>query len=120
LIDYKKHSLLAIVKKDKDHYAIMLILRIAATIFSLTKELTCFPALHPELIASGLVWQAVRHGYFDLSEKTYRKNEQVKAIIADSAYTLKHLVSFADQFFKSGAESFQFKSLTKDTEKMII
>ena len=85
----------------------MLILRIAASIFQLTKELTCFPVLHPELIASGLVWQAVRHGFFDLCDRTGVKfKDQLKSILSDAAHTVKHLVSFAERFNKHGAASF--------------
>ena len=70
-VDYEDHSLLSLIRSDAEanEYSIMLILRIAASIFQLTKELTCFPVLHPELIASGLVWQAVRHGFFDLCDR---------------------------------------------------
>lgn len=46
-----------------------MILNITKSIFSLTKEITCYPVLHPELIASGLVWQAIQHVYFDLTER---------------------------------------------------
>jgi len=43
--------------KDKyDDYVLCLILNITKSVFSLTRAITLYPMLHPELISSGLVW----------------------------------------------------------------
>jgi len=56
-IDYKKDSLLNIITKQKlDSYSVGLIFKIAASVFSLAKEIALYPVLHPDLIASGLAW----------------------------------------------------------------
>ena len=38
----------------------------------------------------------------------------------DCSITVRQLISFAEKFVESGAESFQFKNLTKHTEKNIL
>lgn len=53
-------------KMEKQKYVADLIFKIAKSIFEMMKHITYQPQLHPELIASGLVWQAIRHTYFDL------------------------------------------------------
>lgn len=85
-----------------------LILKIAKSIFEMMKHITYQPQLHPELIASGLVWQALRHAFFDL--KVYfdlkdglvpRKNrpkeqyKKLKKILDNATQSVMLMVSFS-------------------------
>jgi hypothetical protein len=63
-MDYANESLFTIIKKHMDKYSIELIIEIARSIFELTKEITKHPVLHPELIASGMAWKALKFVYF--------------------------------------------------------
>jgi hypothetical protein len=99
--------LLTLVQRHEDLYSTNLIFAITKSIFSLTRDVTLHPILHPELIESGLVWQSVQHCYFDLVSDEYRKDlDNLQTILKDCSRTLKHLVSFADKFVSAGAESF--------------
>lgn len=62
--------------------------------------------LHPDLIASGLIWQALQHVFFALVEEKYYEELQLKPILKESALMLKQLISFAVKFAIQGAESF--------------
>ena len=111
-----------------------LILKIAKSIFDMMKHITYQPQLHPELIASGLVWQAIRHSYFDLkiyfdlkdglNNKPHRKPKEqyndLKKILDSSTQSVILMVSFAERFNASGADAMQFKNLTKKQEKGIM
>lgn len=95
--------------------------------------LTYRPQLHPELIASGLVWQAIRHSYFDLKEYfdlssrdglTLKKGskeqyKKLKKILDSSTNSVILMVSFSEEFNTKGQEM-QFKNLTKPQEMGIM
>lgn len=70
LIDYKQQSLLEIILEKMDKHSIELIFDITRSIFELTREITKNPVLHPELIASGMAWKALKYIYFSLKEET--------------------------------------------------
>jgi hypothetical protein len=65
-----------------------------------------YPLLHPDLLGSGIAWQAVQHIYFDLVDEKLREDFQLKPILVDAATTVKQLVTFAMKFASVGAESF--------------
>lgn len=69
-IDYKNQSLLQIIIDHMDKHSIELIFDITRSIFELTREITKNPVLHPELIASGMAWKALKYMYFSLKEET--------------------------------------------------
>ncbi len=119
LIDYNAKNLVEIILLHKDTYSIFLILDITRAIFELSKEVTKFPVLHPELIASGLAWKAIKHIYFGLTEEV-RVFSELHTILKSATLTLKSLISFVDEIKLKGAESFAFRNLTKETEKDIL
>ena len=80
-IDYNRLTLIQIVKQKEDPYSINLIFGISRSIFRLTKQITFYPVLHPELLASGIVWQAIQHCYFDLTANEHRRKEHLKVIL---------------------------------------
>jgi hypothetical protein len=47
-----------------DKHSIELIFDLNRSIFELTREITKNPVLHPELIASGMAWKALKYIYF--------------------------------------------------------
>jgi hypothetical protein len=96
-----------------------LILDISRSIFELTKEITKYPVLHPELIASGMAWKTLLHIYFYLKEEV-RKFKDLEYSLKYATVTLKNLFSFDQEFAEKGAESFAFKNLTKTKEKDIL
>lgn len=108
---------------------IVVIFEISKTVFSFSKQLAIYPVLHPDLIASGLAWQAFMHAYLHHMElkkndnypNEYRSIDLSKSqILLDLAETLVMLVSFAQQFFKQGPETFSLKALTRVKEKTIL
>lgn len=102
-----------------DKHSIELIFDITRSIFELTREITKNPVLHPELIASGMAWKALKYIYFSLKEET-NQFQDLKASLREATVTLKNIISFAHQLANYGAESFAFKNLTKETEKEIM
>ena len=46
-----------------DKHSIELIFNITRSIFELTGEITKNPVLHPELVASGMAWKALKYIY---------------------------------------------------------
>ena len=62
-IDYQNKSLLQIIHENMDKYSIELIFDMTRSIFELTREITKNPVLHPELIASGMAWKALKYIY---------------------------------------------------------
>ena len=56
------------MKSNYEKYVVELILKIARSIFKTMNHIAQQPQLHPELIASGLVWQAIRHSFFEIKE----------------------------------------------------
>ena len=118
-IEYEKMALLEIASSKKDPYSIMLILDITRNIFDLSREITKYPVLHPEMIASGMVWKAIQHLYFSLTQELKKYND-IPLILKYATFTLKNLVSFAAELSEKGVESFTFKNLTKETEKGIM
>lgn len=83
-----------------------LIFNITHTVFTFSKEIAYYPVLHPDLIASGLAWQALQHVFFDLVDDKKRGEMFLKEIVKESAQTLKQLASFAVKFKSQGSESF--------------
>jgi hypothetical protein len=53
---------------DFDNFTVNLILQIGIGIFQMVKQVTSYPDLHPDLIASGLAWQAFRHCFYNLRQ----------------------------------------------------
>ena len=126
-------------KANQETYVISLILKIAKSIFKMMNHIAQQPQLHPELIASGLVWQALRHAYFDLKvyfdiktglpftkgNKKRRSGAKdhdkvLKKILDDSTQSVMLIVSFAQRYKESGTETMQFKNLTKQQEREIM
>lgn len=62
-INYQNQSLLEIIKDCMDKHSIELIFDMSRSIFELTREITKNPVLHPELIASGMAWKALKYIY---------------------------------------------------------
>lgn len=110
-IDYNNNNLLQIITKNSDKYSIELIFDLSRSIFELTREITKNPVLHPEIIASGLSWKALKYIYFQLKEET-NIFQDLRASLREAATTLKNLISFAHELINYGAESFAFKNLT--------
>lgn len=67
-IDYQNNSLLQIINDHMDKHSIELIFDMTRSIFELTREITKNPVLHPELIASGMAWKALKYIYLQLKE----------------------------------------------------
>lgn len=70
-IDYSNNSLLQIIMRSMDKYSIELVFDLSRSIFELISEITKNPVLHPELIASGMAWKALKYIYFQLKEETF-------------------------------------------------
>ena len=118
-ISYDNTPLLDIAICKQDKYSISLILDICRAISKLMKEITRHPVLHPELIASGMVWKTVQHIFFALTEECLAI-EDLEFILRHSTVTLKNLISFANQWAEKGGESFAFKNLNRDQEREIL
>jgi len=97
----------------------VLILKTAKNVFNLTKEISKHPVLHPEMIASGVVWKAVQHSFFMLKKEAVKYGD-LNQILKSSTFTLQHIISFSNEISEKGAEMFTFKNLTKETEKDIL
>ena len=110
--DYQNRTLMSIIDESKDKlperrpdaYSVCLIFNIASSIFNLMKSVAVYPLAHPELIASGMLWRAIQHCFFDLTEKLYRRSVILKAILRDCALSIKLLVTFVDKFMKCKPE----------------
>lgn len=73
------------------------IFSLTSSIFSLGRELSLNPAIHPEMIMSGFAWKALQHCFFALWNDADRK-DLVADILRDSVFTLQHLTSFSFVF----------------------
>ena len=85
----------------------------------MVKEISKNPLLHPELIASGIVWKCIQYVFFYLKEDV-KKYRDLDYSIKSATMSLKNLISFSNEVKVKGTEFFAFKNLTKETEKDII
>lgn len=84
-----------IIKKHKENsYPINLIFDITRATFELTQEITKYPVLHPELIASGMAWKTLLYIYFYLKDEV-KKFKDLEASLKSATISLKNLISFA-------------------------
>ena len=109
-------------ERRPDAYSVCLIFNITSAVFRLMKSAAIYPLLHPELLASGLVWRAIQHCFFDLTEKLYRRSVILKSILRDCTLTIRLLVTFVDKFMKCRPEEqSHFRALaTSATENEIL
>ena len=118
-VDYCNTALMDVIGKSMDKYAIELIVDLSRSIFEFARDITRNPSLYPELIASGLAWKALKFIYFQLKEDVHTNND-LKVSVREATVMLKNLISFAHEVDNYGAESFAFKNLHNETEKVII